>query len=170
MRILFQPLSRTAQAVTALTVLTCLTLYLVTGHQIWILDTVDLVFHEAGHAVLFFAPELVVVLGGTLLQLAVPTMCLVYFHRTHDLIGSSCMLWWLGQNFLGVSVYIADARAQALPLLGDGHDWAYLLREFNVLAYDTVLAQAVFFIGALCMFGSIALLGRHVWPSYQHWF
>lgn len=33
-------------------------------------------------------------------------------------LGPPLMLWWLGQNLLNVSVYIADARLRELPLAG----------------------------------------------------
>jgi len=37
-------------------------------------------------------------------------------------------LWWVAQNLWNISVYVKDARAEELPLVGGGeHDWNYLL-------------------------------------------
>ena len=55
-------------------------------------------------------------------------------------------LLWLGQNFINISVYAADAQARKLPLLGGNkvyHDWHFLLSEIGLLKFD---AEVGFFI------------------------
>ena len=51
-----------------------------------------------------------------------------------------------------MSLYIGDARAQELPLLGGEnaiHDWWYLLIEWDLLPQDLVIARWVRMAGAL---------------------
>ena len=54
---------------------------------------------------------------------------------------------------------MADARAQALPLLNDNltHDWWYLFSKMHLLKYDTTIGNSVVFLGYLFLFGSVAL-------------
>ena len=106
-----------------------------------LLDLVNLPFHEAGHV--FLAPfgNILHVLGGTLGQLAVPGLLVWYFTaRRSDPFASSLCLWWLGENLINVSTYMADARALALPLVGGGeHDWTELFFRWRVLDEDSVV-------------------------------
>ena len=114
-----------------------------------LLDAVDLAIHETGHLV--FAPfgEFLGFLGGTLLQLALPVAFVVYFWRRSDRHAATVALWWVAQNCWNVSVYVRDARAQALPLVGGGeHDWAYILGRLGWLPYDHALALDLRVIGA----------------------
>src|SRR5258706_503484 len=83
------------------------------------LDLVNLAFHEAGH--LFLSPfgSTVHYLGGTLGQLAVPTALALYFLLAQPArpLGAAFCAWWAGGNLVNVSVYMADARDLALPLV-----------------------------------------------------
>ena len=122
-----------------------------------LLDGVDLAIHETGHLV--FAPfgEVVGFLGGTLLQLIFPLVFVGYFVRRGDRHAASVALWWVAQNLWNVSVYIADARAEELPLVGGGeHDWAYLLASAGWLAHDTQIARMVHHAGVLIFLAAIA--------------
>jgi len=124
----------------------------------YILHSVNLIFHEAGHMILMpFFGDFITALGGTLMQLAIPLMFFVYFLREKNLFASLVMSWWVGDNLIDVSIYISDAQARILPLLGggDGHDWAYLLGELNILKYDTLIGSLVYFLGAFIMFSSL---------------
>ena len=106
-----------------------------------LLDAVDLAIHETGH--LLFAPfgEFLGFLGGTLFQLALPIAFVVYFWRQSDRHAATVALWWVAQNCWNISVYVRDARAQALPLVGGGeHDWAYILGRLGWLRHDHALA------------------------------
>jgi hypothetical protein len=47
-------------------------------------------------------------------------------------------------------VYIKDARAQELPLVGGGeHDWTIMLGELGQLPRDQAIGGAVFLVGVL---------------------
>jgi hypothetical protein len=123
-----------------------------------LLDGVDLAIHETGHLV--FAPfgEFVTALGGTLLQLLLPATFVVYFLRRKERFGAAVCLWWVAQNCWHISVYVADARAQELPLVGGGeHDWFYLLSDLRMLESDLALARAVHGIGVLIFVTALSL-------------
>lgn len=56
----------------------------------------------------------------------------------------------LAQNCWNVSVYVKDARAQELPLVGGGeHDWTYLLEQLGLLEQDQAVGTAVRVAGTL---------------------
>ena len=122
-----------------------------------LLDNVDLAIHETGHLV--FAPfgEFVAVFGGTLFQLLVPAVFVGSFWRRGDRFAALVTLWWVAQNCWNIARYIADARAQLLPLVGGGeHDWAYLLDDLGLLSHDQVIASTVRGVGALLLVISVA--------------
>lgn len=125
------------------------------GSYTW-LDGLDLAIHEAGHLVFAFGGELLALLGGTLLQLLVPIAFALALWRQGDRHGATVPLWWLGQSCWNVSVYIKDARAQELPLVGGGeHDWAILLGERGLLPRDQEIGGAVYLVGVLVYFTAI---------------
>ena len=112
------------------------------------LDSLDLAIHETGHLVFAFGGETLTLLGGTLFQLLVPTAFVVALWRQGDRHGATVPLWWLGQNCWNISVYIKDAQAQVLPLVGGGeHDWAILLDQWGWLERDQAIGRAVFLLG-----------------------
>ncbi len=120
------------------------------------LDAVDLAIHEAGHV--FFAPfgEFVGFAGGTLAQLIMPAIFAGYFWHQRDRHAATVPAWWLAQNLWNVSVYAADARSQALPLVGGGeHDWAYMLGRLGWLQLDTRIARLIWLAGVIIYAGSI---------------
>ncbi|MEP7227161.1 MAG: hypothetical protein ABI785_07355 [Gemmatimonadales bacterium] len=125
------------------------------GDYRW-LDSLDLAIHETGHLVFGFDGETLAVLGGTLVQLIVPVAFVIALWRGGDRHGATVPLWWVGQNCWNISVYIRDARAQELPLVGGGeHDWALLLEKWGWLSRDGALADTVHLFGVLLYLGAI---------------
>ena len=123
-----------------------------------LLDSVDLAIHETGHLV--FAPfgEVMGFLGGTLFQILLPGAFVAHFLRRGDRYGAAICLWWVAQNCWNISVYVADARAQELPLVGGGeHDWAYLLDAAGWLSQDLAIARAVHGCGVLLFLFALAM-------------
>jgi hypothetical protein len=105
-----------------------------------------------------FGGETLTILGGTLMQLLVPLAFVTALWRQGDRHGATVPLWWLGQNCWNISVYIKDARAQELPLVGGGeHDWALLLGQAGWLARDQTLGGWVYFVGFLLYVAAIVL-------------
>jgi hypothetical protein len=132
------------------------------------LDSLDLAIHETGHLVFAFGGELLTVLGGTLLQLAVPAAFAVALWRQGDPHGATVPLWWLGQNCWNISVYIRDARAQELPLVGGGeHDWAILLEQAGWLERDQGIGRTVWLAGTMLYAASVLLGWRYLFAGEQ---
>jgi len=132
---------------------------------------IDLVFipvHEGGHLLFRFFGEFLSVAGGTILQLSVPLMLATFFFFQRQVQGVAFCLFFFFEQFLPISVYMADARAQELPLLtvGDAddviHDWNYVFDRFGVLEHDTQIAHAVQIIGWI---GMILTTAWMIWRS-----
>jgi hypothetical protein len=124
------------------------------------LDSLDLAIHETGHLVFAFGGEHLTALGGTLFQLIVPLAFAVALWRHGDRHGATVPLWWLAQNCWNISVYIKDARAQELPLVGGGeHDWAFLLGEAGWLPRDQAIGGAVFVAGVVLYLAAVGAGG-----------
>ena len=124
--------------------------YLRQADRFGLLDSVDLPIHETGHLV--FAPfgEFLQFAGGTIFQLLFPLVFVGYFLRRGDRFAGYFLLGWVAQNLWNVSRYVADARAQELPLVGGGeHDWAYLLGRMGLLTHDQGIASAFHAAGVL---------------------
>jgi hypothetical protein len=132
------------------------------------LDSLDLAIHETGHLVFAFGGEFLTLLGGTIAQLLVPAAFAAALWRQGDPHGATVPLWWLGQSFTNVAVYIRDARAQELPLVGGGeHDWFLILERFGLLASDVALARFTTLLGAACMVAATVLGWRALQRSAQ---
>lgn len=138
-----------------------------------VLLMIDLVFipiHEGGHLLFRFFGEFLAVAGGTILQLSVPLMLAVWFIFHRQIPGTTFCIFFFFEQFLPVSNYMADARAQELPLLtvGDGdyviHDWAYLFGRLGLLEHDTEIAHAVRVLGWIGMIAAVAWM---IWRSLQ---
>ncbi|HKO15601.1 MAG TPA: hypothetical protein VJU87_05140 [Gemmatimonadaceae bacterium] len=123
-----------------------------------LLDGVDLAIHETGHLVFGPFGEFIGFLGGTLFQLIVPITFVVYFARRGDRHAATVPLWWVAQNLWNISVYVKDARAQELPLVGGGeHDWAYLLGRLGWMAHDQEIGAGVHAAGTLTYLVAVGL-------------
>jgi len=134
------------------------------------LDLVNLAFHEAGH--LFLTPfgSTLHYLGGTLGQLAVPALLAGYFLFAGQgrPMGSAVCAWWFGENLVNISVYMADARDLALPLVGGGdHDWNELFYRFGLLGQDSVrmVSTGTRGLGSLVMLLGLAWLACFALPA-----
>jgi hypothetical protein len=135
----------------------------------WLLDNVNLVFHEAGHVIFALGGEFIGILGGSLMQVLIPVVCGVALLRRGDFFGVALCGLWTGQSMVNVAIYVGDARQLALPLLGGDHvihDWNYLLGKLGLLAWDRFLAgmvtlMAVMAILASTALGTLALLSDH---------
>ncbi len=95
---------------------------------LWILDTINLFIHEAGHFFLRPFGMFIYILGGSLVQCAIPlALLIVTWRQNHQNVAWSG--FWLGENLVNVSYYITDAPFRKLKLLAGGliHDWGYLL-------------------------------------------
>ncbi len=124
------------------------------------LDLVNLVFHEAGHAVFGFFGDFVGVLGGTLMQVLIPIIATGHFVLYGQPWSGMVTLFWASQSLFNVSVYVKDARAQALPLFGGDdaiHDWSWLLGRLGLLSWDQAIGGTIYGMGILVL--AVSILG-----------
>jgi len=130
------------------------------------MDIVFIPIHEGGHLLFRFFGEFLAVAGGTLLQLGVPFLLAFYFMFHRQVQGAAFCIFFFFEQFLPIATYMADARAQVLPLLtvGDAdyviHDWEYLFSKFGVLDHDIQIAHAVRIIGWVGMVGTVLWMIR----------
>jgi hypothetical protein len=133
------------------------------------LDLVNLAFHEFGHLVFTPFGSTLHYLGGSLGQLAVPGLLIFYFIlRRDDPPAAAFCLWWLGENLVNISVYMADARDLHLPLVGGGdHDWNELFYRFGLLGEVAVgrVSSATHLVGTLVMVVGLLWFAYFVLPS-----
>jgi hypothetical protein len=147
-----------------------------------LLSDIDLAIHEFGHMLFMpfgiqFLGNTMMILGGSLTQVAFPLIFFGYFLRKHvdaprrDVFAAMVCLWWSGINLLSVAIYCADSRAGQLMLIdgstgqeSDGHDWNNLLTRWGLLEHDTVIARGMRAIAWLICVGSILVA---VWSALQ---
>jgi hypothetical protein len=123
-----------------------MSVYLREGVHWSLLDDVDLAIHEAGHVVFSPLGEFMAVAGGSVFQVLVPAAFVGYFAWRRDGFGAFVVLFWVSQSLFNVAVYIADARAQALALVGGEyviHDWSWMLSRLRLLRRDEAIADGV---------------------------
>ena len=133
------------------------------GEQGWVplLDSANLALHEAGHPLVSIFSSRATVYGGTLFQLVFPLAAAVHFHRSATPAGVAGAIVWLGENLFNVARYMADARAQELPLVGNGeHDWTEIFSRWHVLHLDGRIAGITRGIGLILIAGAVVWLYR----------
>ena len=147
-----------------------------------LLSDIDLAIHEFGHMLFMpfgiqFLGSTMMILGGSLTQVAFPLVFFGYFMRKQgdgrrrDLFAAMVCLWWSGINLLSVAIYCADSRAGQLMLLdgstgqeSDGHDWNNLLTRWGLLEHDTAIAR---WMRAIAWLVCVASLIVAVWSQLQ---
>ena len=147
-----------------------------------LLSDIDLAIHEFGHMLFMpfgiqFLGRTMMILGGSLTQVAFPLLFVGYFLRKReggprrDVFAAMVCLWWSGINLLDVSIYCADSRAGELMLLdgltgkeSDGHDWYNLLDGWGLLHHDTAIAR---WMRAIAFAVCVASIIVAVWSELQ---
>lgn len=133
------------------------------------LPMIDLVFipiHEGGHLLFGYLGHAMMVAGGTLLQLLAPFALASYFCFKRQIAGTVFCMFCFFEQFLPIATYMADARAQELPLLTVGnpefveHDWFTMFSSLGLLQHDTQIASFVRIGGWI---GMISVTGWLAW-------
>jgi hypothetical protein len=140
----------------------------VRGARVPFLGLVDLGFHELGHMLTMWAPRLLYFAMGSINQIAVPLALAAYFFLIRrDVVGGGLCLAWAGTSAQNVSVYIADAPYQLLPLIGGKHDWAFILgpAHLNMLGSAHAIAGAVKAFGLVCLLAGFVACCWTAWTS-----
>jgi hypothetical protein len=94
------------------------------------------------------------------MQVLIPAIVTGYFILHGQQWSGMVTLFWVGQSLFNVSVYIKDARARALPLLGDdpsAHDWHLILGRLGLLRWDQAIGNLVYLVGFLAL--AVAIVG-----------
>ncbi|WP_112323932.1 hypothetical protein [Oceanibium sediminis] len=130
-----------------------------------LVQSVNLVFHEAGHVIFSPLGRLWSVAGGSLFEVGLPATLALLAMRQRQWSALGGCLVWMGTALQSVSVYAGDAQARALPLVGGQaviHDWWYLLRHFGALSRDAEVAAllwsgglAAALIGLCCLVAGV---------------
>jgi hypothetical protein len=117
------------------------------------IDNANLIVHEGGHNLFgWFGPTLGL-WGGTLLQWLVPILLATYFFTQRQTAGFVFCMFFFFENWLYTATYMADARAQVLPLVTTGdpdfveHDFYAIFSSLGALNYDTKIAAIVRILG-----------------------
>ncbi len=131
---------------------------------------IDLVIHEAGHAFALILPRFFYILGGSALQVILPAVCALTFLHQRHIASFAVALFWTGESITDVAIYMADAKKQALPLLGgDGtvHDWNYLLGQVHLLGWAPSLGRLTFGVGILLITAALAIVANETHRAWQ---
>ena len=135
------------------------------------LDMVDLPIHETGHLLFRLFGEFMMVAGGSLFQVIVPTVFVGYFYWHEKYYSAAIVLFWVGQSILNVFVYAADAVVMQLVLTsgltgseGSFHDWNYLLTTTGLIGATKTVA------GIIRLFGTLTIIAAGVFSVYFSFF
>jgi hypothetical protein len=131
------------------------------------LQNAFLIPHEAGHLLFSYSQnETLTIFGGTILEVTVPFLLLASFAWRGHTYGTAFCGYMFFTSFQGVGIYMADARARALPLVSpgvasdeiEGHDWAYIFNWFGVIQRDVQIGNFTRAIGYIGMVAMVAWL------------
>ena len=124
-------------------------------HQTWwFIQNVNLIFHEAGHLIFGIFGSFIGLIGGSLMEILVPTIATIHFYLQRHYASAAFGVWWLSTACLSVSIYASDAQERLLPLLGGDavlHDWFHILLQLNLLQHDDLVGYFFWLAGLLCV-------------------
>lgn len=128
--------------------------------------------HEAGHLLFLPFGEFVMILGGSLFQLALPVgIAIAFIVKQRDNFGGAIAAWWTSVSLVDLSPYIYDALHPQMPLIGGGtgetrpHDWIYLLTTIGQLHNAQFWGGVAHASGGLLMVGTLIWAGVVLWRS-----
>ncbi|HKK47203.1 MAG TPA: hypothetical protein VJ964_16870 [Balneolaceae bacterium] len=136
----------------------------------FLVDNFLLIVHEAGHTFFrIFGVRFITILGGSLFQILLPAIILIFFWFNRKSIGMQLSLCLIGYSWLDVAAYAADGGARQLPLIGgldkNAHDWYNLLVSMHALKYDMTVGIVFTATGILCYLA--ALLIPAIYQRYE---
>jgi hypothetical protein len=123
-----------------------------------------LILHELGHLLFSMFGQTLMLLGGSLTQLAAPAIAalyLLFFQR--DWFGLVVGASWLSFSTFELATYVADANKNQLALVGFGdkvlHDWDTLLTQWHLLNHCGTFATLLRIGATLLLAAAVALGG-----------
>jgi hypothetical protein len=116
----------------------------------------------------YLGNETIMVWGGTIMQLLVPCLLAVSFAWRGQTAGAIFCAFFFFENFIGIALYMGDARDKSLPLVSlgvasddvTGHDWEYIFGHLGLLQHDRQIAAVTRAAGWI---GMLAVVGLLVW-------
>jgi hypothetical protein len=132
-------------------------------YQTFLFGAVTFGVHELGHVIFAWGGRFLAIAGGSITQVAAPIAAAVVLRRQRDWFGVGVAGFWLAFSLFGLAAYIADARAEEMPLLGlssePEHDWHALLEMTGLLSLDQALAFVVRVVALVSGIGALVLDG-----------
>ncbi len=134
-------------------------LYYALSYTDWhFIDSANLFIHEAGHFIFMPLGRFMELLGGSLAQVLLPAVFVIYFYGQQQYFSASLVLFWVGQNIINVSVYASDAIFMRLPLIGGPdvlHDWNNILQMLGILEYTKIIGVGIYILGLIVILSAI---------------
>lgn len=146
---------------------------LVSSQNFLFIDNVNLVIHEGGHLLFSWGGPTLTLYGGTILQWLVPFLLAAYFYANRHTTGFAFSLFFFFENWRYTSFYMADARAQALPLVSVGgggdeenmHDFYRIFTQLGLLNHDTQIGAVTRALAWIGMLGVVAWLAWRIFRA-----
>jgi hypothetical protein len=135
---------------------------------LFVIDTINLFIHEAGHFFLRPFGMWIYIFGGTFMQCFLPfLLAALSFRQTPLLVAYPA--FWFGENLVNVSYYIKDAPYKHLKLIAAGliHDWNWLLSD-NLEASETI-GSVVWGLGVLVCLAAVGIGVYHAVCSFKEY-
>jgi hypothetical protein len=116
--------------------------------------------HELAHLVLSFLPQIFVAAAGSISEIIFALTLLYVALKEKSYFAAAFSGLWVMFSFISAGRYMADARAQVLPLIGPGetvnHDWHYVFSQLGWLNYDTLIGGSMRMLGITIGLASLA--------------
>lgn len=120
--------------------------------------------HEASHLVVAFLPSILVAAAGSFGEIAFTALIILAAWKAKSYFAMIFGALWMALAVNSVGRYMADARAQQLPLIGPGetvqHDWHFVFAQLGWLDADTIIGTAIRGLGDLI---GLVALGFGLW-------
>lgn len=117
--------------------------------------------HEVSHIVFSFLPAILTAAAGSLSEVALTGLIVFAALRAKSYWAAVFGLLWLMMAFISMGNYMADARAQLMPLAGPSpdpiHDWHFVFSELGWLNADVAIGTAMKIIGWVVGAGGLVL-------------
>ncbi len=116
--------------------------------------------HEAAHVAFMFLPPIVTAAAGSLSEIIFGGLITYAALRARAYFAAGFSMLWMMLAMNSAGNYMADARAQQMPLIGPSenpqHDWHFVFTQLGWLNHDTVIGGTIKIAGDLI--GLIGLL------------
>lgn len=121
---------------------------------------IDFGVHEVSHILASAFPPIITAAAGSLGEVSFTILLFIAVLRSKSYFAVVFAGLWVMLGFLSFGTYVADAQAQALPLISMSetakHDWNFVLSQLGWLEYCTILGNII--NGISIMIGVASLL------------